>query len=348
MIGIGVVGLGFMGMIHYLAAQRTKSAKVKAVCSRDARRRAGDWTAIQGNFGPRGAQMNLEGVSAYAAFDDLLKDPEVQLVDLCTPNKMHAPMAVAALEAGKHVLVEKPIALSIAEADSMLAAAKTSGKLLMVAHVLPFFPEFAYARKVVESGDYGKILAAHFTRVISKPDWSAGISDFEQSGGPAIDLHIHDAHYISLLCGVPKAVHSRGVLENGAVLHLTTQYFYDDASLAVSAVSGALSQPARPFAQGFEIWLEQGTLTFEFATLAGAAHVATPLSLLLPDGSMERPELGSGDPLDAFADEIAEAVQAVERGVEAASLSGLLARQALGLCLAEIESVQTCKTVAVG
>ncbi len=66
-------------------------------------------------------------------------------------------------------MVEKAIALTTDEADAMLAAAKSAGKVLMVAHVLPFFPEFAHAADAVRSGNYGKLKAAHFTRVIAKP-----------------------------------------------------------------------------------------------------------------------------------------------------------------------------------
>ena len=89
---------------------------------------------------------------------------------------------VAALRAGKHVLVEKAIALEIAQADAMVAAAARAGKLLMVAHVLPFFPEFAFAHQVVTSGQYGKLLGGHFKRIISQPDWSG---DFATPASPA-------------------------------------------------------------------------------------------------------------------------------------------------------------------
>ncbi len=347
MTRIGIVGIGFMGMIHYLAAQRVGGAKVIAVCSRDAKKLAGDWTGIQGNFGPRGTQMDLSGVSRYSDFDKLLADPEVDLVDLCVPNDAHAWMAIKALEAGKHVLVEKPIALSTADADSMVAAARKAGKFLMVGHVLPFFPEFAFALEAVRSGRYGGLRAAHLMRVISKPDWSSDFADAAKSGGPAIDLHIHDTHFIGLICGVPRAVHARGVVDNDAVVHLTTQYLYDTPNLAVSCISGALSQKGRPFAHGFELYFDRATLSFEFANLGGQGHVATPLSVILPDGTVERPELGAGDPIEGFVHELTDAIQAIASGSETPRLAGELARQALKICLAEIESVKTGKPITL-
>src|SRR5947209_15946570 len=167
MVGIGIVGIGFMGMIHYLAARQLTGGRVVALSSRDPKKLAGDWTSIQGNFGPRGTQMDLSGLAGYRDVAELLADPSVDLVDLCVPNDEHAALAIRALEAGKHVLVEKPIALTTADADAMVAAARASGKLLMVAHVLPFFPEFAFAREAIASGRYGALRAAHLTRVIS-------------------------------------------------------------------------------------------------------------------------------------------------------------------------------------
>ena len=184
--------------------------------------------------------------------------------------------------------------------------------------------------------------------MIARPDWSSGIADADRSGGPAIDLHIHDTHFVGLVCGVPKAVHSRGVVEHGAVVHLSTQYLYDDPNLAISSVSGALSQSGRPFTHGFEFYLEKATLSFEFANLAGQGHLATPLSVILPDGTVDRPDLaGSGDPVDAFTAELAAAVESVASGTPSPVLSGELARQALRLCLAEVESARTGRAVAL-
>src|SRR5881397_238061 len=215
MIRIGIVGIGFMGMIHYLASRKLKDARVEAICSRDEKKLAGDWRSIQGNFGPRGEMMDLAGLKKYRDLDALLADKDIDLIDVCNPTHLHPATAVKALDAGKHVLVEKAIALDTKDADAMLDAARKAKRLLMVAHVLPFFPEFAFAAQAIRGGQYGKLLGGHFKRVISKPDWSADIGDAAKTGGPAVDLHIHDTHFIGLVCGVPEYVFATGLSENG-------------------------------------------------------------------------------------------------------------------------------------
>ena len=137
MVRIGIVGSRFMGRIHFLAGQRLAGAKVVAVCSRDPAKLAGDWRATRGNFGPEPGQVDLTGVKKYAALTDMLADPDIDLIDICAVTDQHAAIATQALKAGKHVLVEKAIALAPADADGILAVAKAAGKLLMVAHVLP-------------------------------------------------------------------------------------------------------------------------------------------------------------------------------------------------------------------
>ena len=340
MITIGIVGIGFMGMIHYLSAKKLQGAKVTALCSRDKKKLAGDWTSIQGNFGPRGAMMDLSGVKKYVDYGEMLADKDIDLIDVCNPTNLHPEFALKALAAGKHVLVEKAIALEAADADAMVAAARKAGKLLMVAHVLPFFPEFAYAAQAIRGGKHGKLLGAHFKRVISKPDWSSEIGDASKTGGPAVDLHIHDTHFIGLVCGVPKQVFSTGVIEEDAVAYLTTQYLYGAGGPAVTCSSGALAQKGRPFVHGYEIYLEKATLVYESGTC--------PLTLLTADGKSEAVALdGGAEATAAFTLEIQAAVDGVKRGQEPDLLSGKLARDALVLCHKECESVRTGKAVAI-
>jgi predicted dehydrogenase len=340
-VRIGIVGLGFMGYIHYLAAGRVRGGRVAAVCSRDPAKLAGDWRSIRGNFGPPGQVVDLGDAKRYASYADMLADPDIDLVDVCSPTHLHPEQAIAALEAGKHVLVEKAIALTTADADRMVAAARAAGRLLMVAHVLPFFPEFAFAADAVRSGRHGKLLGAHFKRVIARPDWSADIGDAAKTGGPAVDLHVHDTHFVGLLCGVPRAVFSTGVIDPaGTVTYLTTQYLYGPGGPSVTCSSGAVAMPGRPFAHGYEIYLEGATLVYDSG--------GPPLTVHAADGTTTQPALaGGGDPIAAFATELQTAVDAARTGVEPDLLSGKLARDALVLCYRECESVRTGREVAV-
>jgi predicted dehydrogenase len=329
-----------MGMIHYLAARKLNGARVEAICSRDEKKLAGDWRSIQGNFGPRGEQMDLAGLRKYRELKDLLADPNVDLIDVCNPTHLHPATAIKALEAGKHVIVEKAIALEAKDADAMVAAAKKAKRLLMVAHVLPFFPEFAFAADAIRSGRHGKLVGGHFKRVISKPDWSAEIGDASKTGGPAIDLHIHDTHFIGLVAGVPSHVFSTGIVSGGAVDYLTTSYLYGAGGPAITCSSGAVAMKGRPFVHGYEIYLEQATLVYESGTC--------PLTVLTADSKSEQPKLAGGDDATtAFTLELQVAVDGVRAGKEPDLLSGQLARDALVLCHKECESVKTGKAVAV-
>ncbi len=353
MVRIGIVGVGFMGMIHYLAARKLKDARVAAICSRDEKKLAGDWRSIQGNFGPRGEMMDLAGIKKYRELDELLADPNIDMIDVCNPTHLHPECAIKALQAGKHVLVEKAIALERKDADGMLDAARKAQRLLMVANVLPFFPEFAYAATAIGGGEFGKLLGGHFKRVISKPDWSAEIGDASKTGGPAIDLHIHDTHFIGLVCGVPNQVFSTGILSplalggRGAggegersVDYLTTQYLYGPGGPAVTCSSGAVAMKGRPFAHGYELYLEKATLIYESGNC--------PLTVLKVDGTSEQPKLAGGDEATAaFTIEIQAAVDGIKANREHDYLSGKLARDALVLCYRECESVKTGKAVTV-
>src|SRR5205814_8702542 len=157
--------------------------------------------------------------------------------------------------------------------------------------------------------------------------------------GPAVDLHIHDTHFIGLVCGVPGKVFSSGLEENGTIQYLTTQYLYGTDGPAVSCSCGAVAQKGRPFVHGYEIYLERATLVYESGTC--------PLTLLTADGKAEQLQLGSGgDATTAFTLEIQAAVNGVQAGKEPDLLSGKLARDALVLCFKECQSVRTGKVVS--
>ena len=349
MLQIGIIGVGFMGMAHFEATKKVSGARVAAICTRSEKKRTGDWSDIQGNFGPRGsATTDLTGISKYRDHRDLLKDASIDLVDICLPTDQHEAVVLEALAAGKHVLVEKPIAIDLASAQRMVAAAKQANRMLMVAQVLPFFPEFRYVRETIASGQYGNLRGAAFRRVIAEPNWSAGMSDFRKLGGWGIDLHIHDNHYIGLLCGMPKAVFSRGLLMDGLVNHVSTQYLFDNPDLTVSAISGGIAAAGLKFAHSFELFLERATIQYDAGTYGDSWVVNRPLTLITSDGQVTTPTPGGGTEwCAAFTDEIQTAVDGLKGGKEPRILSGQLALDALRICLAEAESIASERVVSL-
>src|ERR1700687_2225798 len=108
---VGVIGLGFMGSTHIQALLSIPGAELAAVCSRDETRLSGDLSAVRGNTGGPAAKLNFAGVAKYREITQILDDPSLDAIDICLPTYQHASVAIDALRAGKHVLVEKPMAL---------------------------------------------------------------------------------------------------------------------------------------------------------------------------------------------------------------------------------------------
>ncbi|MEZ6090049.1 MAG: Gfo/Idh/MocA family oxidoreductase [Pirellulaceae bacterium] len=334
---VGIAGIGFMGWIHYLAYQRTNDANLVAFCTRDPKRQAGDWTGIQGNFGPPGRQVDVGKLAVYSNLDELLRDDSVDLVDICLPVNLHVEAVRKCLDAGKHVLCEKPLALKADEASELVGLAKEKGLHLLVAHVLAYLPEFKLLVDAKESGKYGKCLGGRFKRVIGPVDWNPDFYDPDKVGGPLIDLHVHDTHLLRLLFGMPKEVVSRGRMRGKTPSYFESLMTYDDPEIVVSVGGGTIDQHGRPFTHGYEVHFEKATIQFEFAGFDDGMELM-PLKIIHDGGRIERPELGSGDPADAFVLEVQQAA-AVLKGEDPGPMAGQLAADALKICELELKSI---------
>jgi len=342
MVRVGIAGIGFMGMIHYLSYQKVRGAKVTALCETNEKRLTGDWTDIKGNFGPAGEMMDLSGIATYTQLDEMFANPEIDLVDVCLPPAFHADAVVKALASGKHVLCEKPMALDIASTDRMVGAAEAAGKLLMIGHVLPLLPEYAFVVKAAQSGEYGKLLGGHFKRVISDPPWLPHFYDPTAVGGPMLDLHIHDAHFIRLLFGMPTGVQTQGRWRGDVLEYFQSQFCFSDESLVVSATSGVINQQGRSLLYGYEIHFEEATIVFEFAVLQDEGRTVMPLTVIPRNGDNKEVDLGAGDPIImAFENEMNAVTDGVEKGVAPKFLAADLARDAIRLCHKQNESAKS-------
>ncbi len=347
MINAAIVGVGFMGWIHYLAYQRSKHARLAAFCSRDPKKRSGDWTGIQGNFGPPGEKISVDGLRVYETLDEILADPGVDLVDICLPPKLHVEAACEALQAGKHVLCEKPLGLTTQDCDQILAAAAEANRQVLVAQVLPYMGEFQFAYDQARQATYGRPIRGYFKRVISPPDWIPDFYEPRQVGGPLIDLHVHDAHFVRLLFGMPHRVMCSAEMKGGIVKFCHTLMEFDEPGIIVGTSSGVSDQTARPFCHGFEIQFEKAAMQFELAALTDGADIM-PLRVLGLDGVAAKPELPAGDEVTAFAAEIDDASQSIGSGTIEPRLDGGTARDAIHICQCLQQSAESGQWVTCG
>ncbi len=251
-----------MGSTHLQAYQQVQGAEIVAIASSDEKKLTGDLSSISGNLNREGQVMDFGSAARYRTAEELIADPNVEAVDFCTPSYLHAPQALAALAAGKHVLVEKPMALTGAECDAMIAASKQAGKVLMVAQVLRFWPDFVAARELIRSGKLGAVKQALFYRKCAAPTWSKWMHDKARSGGGAFDLLIHDFDYCQHLFGKPASIDAQGVEAMAQGIDtLEARLVYPGGPL-VTIAGGWRHPKAYPFSMEFTIVCEGGTLDF--------------------------------------------------------------------------------------
>jgi predicted dehydrogenase len=272
-INVAVVGLGFMGATHLRAYLENKHARIVAVCDAVRLPVNGVLAGVAGNVKNTGDIHLGPKVKVFRKLEEALADPEVELVDLCTPTPMHPEQSIAALKAGKHVLCEKPLARSSASAREILRTAARSKGFLMPAMCMRFWPGWSWLKEAVEKKTYGEVLAARFRRLSEMPGWSGqgtygGGTDL---GGALFDLHIHDSDFVQFLFGRPKSVYSTGVIApGGSINHVVTQYTYAKGPLVYAEGSWLL---AKGFSMSYTLHCEGATLDFDLARGSEALHL---------------------------------------------------------------------------
>lgn len=260
-IKVGLIGIGGMGRTHFECYQKNPNAQIVAICDIDEKKLAGDWssTALNIDTGDAG-NVDLSGIEKYSDYNDLINDPNVQLVDICLPTKLHAEVSIAALKAGKDTFCEKPMAFTVEECQQVEAAQKESGKQLMIGHCLRYWPHYVKAKELIDSGEYGKVLYARFHRYGGTPWWSWNnwLATGEESGGPVLDMHIHDVDTALWWFGKPDSIEADGIIQNGAPWSVDATWRYENGPLVY--LHSAWDNNGGDFSYGFRVVLEKATL----------------------------------------------------------------------------------------
>lgn len=198
------------------------------------------------------------GAVSVSSLDELLAVSDV--IDICSPTGTHPEFVLAAISAGKPVVCEKPLALTVAEAARLVERAAEAGVPLYPAHVVRFFPEYVRAQQAVQDGLIGTIAVSRFTRMGEYPRWSPWFGDDEQSGGIVLDQMIHDLDLARWISGAVTRVYA---VRSGRITDASTvsaQVVLTHAGGALSYATGVWGAPGTVFSTSFSITGSDGVL----------------------------------------------------------------------------------------
>lgn len=336
MIGAGIHGIGFMGSAHFHAMRKVSGAQVVALATRDRAKWTGDWSGIRGNYGTAGGHVDLTEVAKYPDLAGLIADPRVDLIDICVPTAEHRDAAIRALDGGKHVLVEKPIALTSADAADMLAAARANGRRLLVAHVLHFMEPYRRLRRVLEAPGHplGLTMSRHVSAPWREQTWQPRL---EASGGPILDLLIHEVDLVRSVFGLPRSVTARGHVHGKHVVHYVVLLDYAGRGPSVSLSGGVTGLPGRPLEQRYV--LRAADLTLAFDPAIGPDPVQTRAG--------SDPEILPATANDPIADELQYVMDSLAGKHDGSLLNAQGASESLAVCLAAARSISSGTTISI-
>jgi predicted dehydrogenase len=321
---VAIIGAGFMGSAHAANyASLGDRVRVKTVCGRS----------------PERAERVAEvvGAATDSDLDRVLADSEIDAVDICVPTPSHRDVAERAFAAGKHVFLEKPLALTVEDAEAIVAAAHRSGKIFMVGLVLRFWPEYVELQRLVERGELGRPRAVFAQRLSPPADWAEWLRDRERSGGTAVDLMIHDFDQMNALLGTPRSVYASEP-EPG---HVHAVVEYDEGS---GIAEGSMAMPrSYPFSSDIRVLGELGVAEYAFSAAPvegegniGSSSSARGLRVFPADGELRVQAVESADP---WGPEIEEFVACLEQGRQPEQGTGEQALLALRVSLAANRSL---------
>jgi predicted dehydrogenase len=319
-VNIGLIGLGFMGATHIAGFATIPGVTLGAVCTENPAVLAGDLSKISGNIRFDSSAIDISAAQKYTRWQDLVADPTLDAVDICLPTDLHPSVANAALSAGKHVLCEKPMALTEVDCELMIEAANKAKRVLMIGQVLRFWPEYMALQEFGATKQYGAIRSATFVRQCGLPDWSKWLTVEARSGGAAMDLLIHDIDQALLLCGMPERVSAKKLGDGDGIM--ATLIYPGGPEVRIQ---GGWFQPGAPLRMTFQAIAERAQIEF------------LPDGLFLSDASGQRTKLEPAGP-DGSHTEVAYFVECCRKNAEPARCPPRASAQAVKIALRLKES----------
>lgn len=268
---IGIIGCGGMGTTHYLALKALAAqADIEVVALAD---KLADRRERASSYWPQ-ASIYEEGL-------DLLDAKQLDAVHICLPSYQHTEYAVAAMEKGIHVFIEKPVCLTPEDGELLLDVQKRTGVKVMVGHVVRFFEEYKYLKTVYDERKFGALKSLVLHRISGDVKW--GIEDWfhdeKRSGSVVLDLHIHDVDFLRYMLGEPDSFRVMATeFETGMINQIITNFQFGNI-FVVAEGSWNVSRSI-PFQPGFRASFEKATVIFD-------VKAESPLTTYHKDGTVE-------------------------------------------------------------
>ncbi len=325
-----LVGFGFMGQTHAAVYAQIPNLKIVGVV--DPSRAA--------KVAMRSRRMRMPLFTDLATALDTV---EADFVDVCLPTDLHARAALVAVERGKHLFCEKPIALSLSEADEIVEAVKRRKVFAQVGHCIRFWPEYQALERLVVSEKAGVLKSLTLQRRAARPTYSTGgwLLDPRRSGGAALDLHIHDTDFVLHLLGRPRAVQSAVTRDQYGPSYIFTTYRYGNGP-RVTAEGGWNYPPRWGFQMAFQVVFEEGAVEYDSnatpsltATLGKGRRKA--LSFAAP-GIASQKTHGNVSMLGGYFNQLRYFTDCIRNGVAPKIATVSQARESLRVALAELAS----------
>jgi predicted dehydrogenase len=334
MLNVGVIGLGMMGQTHLDIYGSRDDVRIVGIADRDEDRLHGKAKAGGNIEGQAKGGVDLSQARKYTSAEELIADDEVQLVDVCLPTPLHRQIGETVLAAGKHLMMEKPLARTAADAKALADRASSADVLSMPGMCMRFWPGWPWLKEAIDDERYGKLLSLHLRRVTSNPGGSF-YTNGQASGGAIVDLHIHDADFVQWCLGMPQSVNSVGYTGiTSAIDHVVTQYHYANGPTVTAEGGWAMAEGF-----GFEM---QYTANFERATAHFDINAPSWLKVVEPGGKWQDVDLPAGM---GYEHEISYLIDCIDQGRKPETVTFADAAESIRLVEAEARSVETGERV---
>ncbi len=250
MTRVGIIGAGFMGSMHANVYSMLPDVKIVGIAD------------IRGEKA-KSLAAKFKTIPYYDPHQ-LISKQDVNVIDICLPTFLHKEFVIKAAENSKDIFCEKPIALTVEDADEMIEACKKNKVQLMIGHVIRFWHEYRFLKKVYDRGDYGDLKSLVCKRLSPTPTWGweNWLLKNEQSGGALIDLHIHDTDFVLYLTGkTPRKVYSKVTKDESFYSHIFTTFTFEN-NLVVSLEGGWNFPSQFPFEMSYIANFEKAVVSF--------------------------------------------------------------------------------------